>query len=148
MYAIRSYYVGLLQQRVQIYIAPDGPPCVVLICVKRQHAHAERFCDLARALPDAAKADDAHGPAFQLDQRIIPEAPVNVAAPSARVHGVARITSYNVCYTKLLRTYGTAAVGQFAIAMLLEICHHVAHHSDAVHAGRWSSNIDWSYNFV
>ena len=42
-------------------------------------------------------------------------------------------------------TYGTAAVGQFAIAMLLEICHHVAHHSDAVHAGRWSSNIDWCF---
>ncbi len=42
-------------------------------------------------------------------------------------------------------TYGTAAVGQFAIAMLLEICHHVAHHSDAVHAGRWSSNADWCF---
>lgn len=42
-------------------------------------------------------------------------------------------------------TYGTAAVGQFAIAMLLEICHHVAHHSDAVHAGRWSGNIDWCF---
>ena len=42
-------------------------------------------------------------------------------------------------------TYGTAAVGQFAIAMLLEICHHVAHHSDAVHEGRWSSNVDWCF---
>lgn len=42
-------------------------------------------------------------------------------------------------------TYGTAAVGQFAIAMLLEICHHVAHHSDAVHEGRWSSNADWCF---
>ncbi len=42
-------------------------------------------------------------------------------------------------------TYGTAAVGQFAIAMLLEICHHVAHHSEAVHAGRWSSNADWCF---
>ena len=42
-------------------------------------------------------------------------------------------------------TYGTAAVGQFAIAMLLEICHHVAHHSEAVHEGRWSSNIDWCF---
>lgn len=26
-------------------------------------------------------------------------------------------------------TYGTAAVGQFAIALLLEICHHIGHHS-------------------
>ena len=42
-------------------------------------------------------------------------------------------------------TYGTAAVGQFAIALLLEICHHVAYHSEAVHAGRWASNPDWCF---
>lgn len=42
-------------------------------------------------------------------------------------------------------TYGTSAVGQFAIAMLLEICHHVAHHSDAVHQGRWTNNADWCF---
>ena len=42
-------------------------------------------------------------------------------------------------------TYGTAVVGQFAIAMLLEICHHVAHHSEAVHQGRWESNADWCF---
>ena len=42
-------------------------------------------------------------------------------------------------------TYGTAAVAQFAIALLLEICHHVAHHSQAVHAGRWESSADWCF---
>ena len=42
-------------------------------------------------------------------------------------------------------TYGTAAVGQFAIAMLLEICHHVAHHSDTVYAGKWNACADWCY---
>ena len=42
-------------------------------------------------------------------------------------------------------SYGTAAVGQFAIAMLLEICHHVAHHSETVHQGKWSKSIDWCY---
>ena len=42
-------------------------------------------------------------------------------------------------------TYGTDAVGQFAIALLLEICHHVAHHSQAVHEGKWSSNPDWCF---
>ena len=41
--------------------------------------------------------------------------------------------------------YGTAAVAQFAIAMLLEICHHVAHHSETVHAGRWEQSPDWCY---
>ena len=42
-------------------------------------------------------------------------------------------------------TYGTAAVGQFAIALLLELCHHVAHHSEAVHQGRWETNPDWCF---
>ena len=42
-------------------------------------------------------------------------------------------------------TYGTAAVGQFAIALLLEICHHVGHHDKAVHEGRWENNPDWCF---
>ncbi len=42
-------------------------------------------------------------------------------------------------------TYGTAAVGQFAIALLLELCHHAAHHSEAVHQGRWAASPDWCF---
>ena len=42
-------------------------------------------------------------------------------------------------------TYGTASVGQFAIALLLEICHHVQRHSDAVHEGKWENNADWCF---
>ena len=42
-------------------------------------------------------------------------------------------------------TYGTAAVAQFAIGLLLEICHHIGHHDRAVHAGRWASNPDWCF---
>ncbi len=42
-------------------------------------------------------------------------------------------------------TYGTDAVGQFAIALLLEICHHIGHHDAAVHAGRWENNVDWCF---
>lgn len=42
-------------------------------------------------------------------------------------------------------TYGTNAVGQYAIALLLEICHHVGHHSAAVHEGRWETNADWCF---
>lgn len=42
-------------------------------------------------------------------------------------------------------TYGTASVSQFSIALLLEICHHIGHHSDAVHAGRWADNKDWCF---
>lgn len=42
-------------------------------------------------------------------------------------------------------TYGTAAVGQFAIALLLEVCHHIGHHSQAVQEGRWETNNDWCF---
>ena len=43
-------------------------------------------------------------------------------------------------------TYGTAAVGQFAIGLLLEICHHIGHHSKAVITdGRWASSDDWCF---
>ena len=42
-------------------------------------------------------------------------------------------------------TYGTAAVAQFTIAMLLEICHHVADHSRTVHEGKWEHGLDFCY---
>ncbi len=42
-------------------------------------------------------------------------------------------------------TYGTASVSQFVIALLLEICHHVGHHSEAVKSGRWENNPDWCF---
>ena len=41
--------------------------------------------------------------------------------------------------------YGTNAVGQFAIALLLEICHHIGSHSEAVRSGAWEQSIDWCY---
>lgn len=42
-------------------------------------------------------------------------------------------------------TYGTDSVGQFAIALLLEICHHIGHHNQAVHEGKWEHNADWCF---
>ncbi len=41
--------------------------------------------------------------------------------------------------------YGTAAVAQFAIAMLLEICCRVGHHAQAVRDGRWSECGQWCF---
>ncbi len=35
--------------------------------------------------------------------------------------------------------YSTASVAQLAIALLLEICHHAAHHNDLVHQGAWTT---------
>ena len=76
------------------------------------------------------------------------------ACPGIRYIGVLA-TGYNVIDTEAAKekgiavtnipTYGTAAVGQFAIALLLEICHHIGYHSEAVHRGRWENNKDWCF---
>ena len=42
-------------------------------------------------------------------------------------------------------TYGTMSVSQYSIALLLELCHHIGHHSQSVFAGEWASNEDWCY---
>lgn len=42
-------------------------------------------------------------------------------------------------------TYGTDAVAQMAIALLLEMCHHAGAHSDAVKKGDWTNNVDWCF---
>lgn len=42
-------------------------------------------------------------------------------------------------------TYGTTAVAQLAMALLLEICHHAGHHSKTVYEGKWQNCQDWCY---
>lgn len=81
-------------------------------------------------------------------------AEVIAACPSLKFVGVLA-TGYNIVDVAAAKaagitvtnipTYGTDAVGQFAIALLLEICNHVGHHSEAVHEGRWESNADWCF---
>ena len=41
--------------------------------------------------------------------------------------------------------YGTYSVSQFAIALLLEICHRIGHHNETVHEGKWENCADWCY---
>lgn len=79
---------------------------------------------------------------------------VFAACPDLRYIGVLA-TGYNVVDTAAAKragvpvtnipSYGTAAVGQFAIALLLEICHHIGHHDAAVHAGRWETSPDFCF---
>lgn len=42
--------------------------------------------------------------------------------------------------------YGTRAVSQFTIALLLELCHRVGAHADSVRAGDWVKSADWCYS--
>ena len=59
---------------------------------------------------------------------------VDIAA--AKAHGIP------VCN---IPSYGTDAVAQFAMALLLELCHHVGEHSRSVKAGDWSRCPDFCY---
>lgn len=48
-------------------------------------------------------------------------------------------------------TYGTTAVAQFTFALLLELCHHVWAHSEAVKNGAWTNSPDfcfWNYPLI
>ncbi len=80
--------------------------------------------------------------------------------PQVRYIGILA-TGYNVVDTAAARErgipvcnvpgYSTRSVAQLAIALLLEICHHVGRHDQAVHAGRWSACPDycfWDYPLI
>ena len=54
----------------------------------------------------------------------------------------AKIKGIPVCN---IPTYGTASVAQTTFALLLELCHHVQEHSDAVKIGDWSNNRDFCF---
>jgi len=42
-------------------------------------------------------------------------------------------------------TYGTDSVAQLTLALLLELCHHVGLHNEAVHAGEWARSGAFSF---
>lgn len=79
---------------------------------------------------------------------------LSALAPELRYIGVLA-TGYNVVDIAAARaqgvpvcnipTYGTAAVAQFVMALLLELCHHVGDHSRSVKAGDWSRCPDFCY---
>jgi glycerate dehydrogenase len=41
--------------------------------------------------------------------------------------------------------YGTKSVSQLTFALLLELAHHVGHHAQTVHDGRWTRSADFCY---
>ncbi|MHB8130834.1 MAG: D-2-hydroxyacid dehydrogenase [Mobilitalea sp.] len=70
-------------------------------------------------------------------------------------------TGYNVIDVKAAKergiivsnipSYGTDAVSQYTIALLLELCHHVGAHSDCVKNGDWTNSVDfcfWNYPLI
>lgn len=76
------------------------------------------------------------------------------ACPNLKYIGVLA-TGYNVVDVETAKehnipvsnipVYGTTAVAQMVFALLLEVCHHAAAHSEAVYAGDWTNNQDWCF---
>lgn len=65
-----------------------------------------------------------------------------VDVESAKQHGVV---------VSNVPTYGTNSTAQFAIGLLLEVCHHIGEHNRAVHEGRWETSEDycfWDYPLI
>ena len=69
---------------------------------------------------------------------------IGVLATGYNIVDVVAAKERNIPVTNV-PTYGTTAVAQMAIALLLEVCHHVGHHDRAVHEGRWEHNLDWCF---
>lgn len=42
-------------------------------------------------------------------------------------------------------SYGTAAVAQFTLALMLELCHQIGHHDRAVHGGKWCHTANFCF---
>ena len=75
---------------------------------------------------------------------------IGVLATGYNVVDVEAARAKNIPVTNI-PDYSTQATAQFAFALLLEICHHVAHHNQAVQEGRWESSPDfcfWDYPLI
>ena len=89
-----------------------------------------------------------------LNKTPLPASVIEALAPELKYIGVLA-TGYNVVDIDAAKragvpvcnipTYGTTAVAQFVMALLLELCHHVADHSRSVKAGDWSRCPDFCY---
>jgi glycerate dehydrogenase len=69
---------------------------------------------------------------------------VGVLATGYNVVDMAAARERGVVVTNV-PAYGTDSVAQLTIGLLLELCHHVGAHSEAVRAGAWTANPDWSF---
>jgi glycerate dehydrogenase len=104
--------------------------------------------------PEAQVVERAAGATVALTNKSPFSAATLAALPELKYIGVLA-TGYNIVDVAAARergvvvtnvpTYGTHSVAQMTMALLLELCHRVGHHSEAVRAGEWNRNPDWSF---
>lgn len=69
---------------------------------------------------------------------------IGVLATGFNVVDIAAAQRLGITVTNI-PTYGTDAVSQYAIALLLELCHHIGEHNRSVQNGDWTNSADWCY---
>ena len=89
-----------------------------------------------------------------LTNKVVISGEIMAACPNLRYIGVLA-TGYNVVDIAAARSrgiivtnipaYSTPTVAQFTMALLLEICLHVGHHSRVVHQGKWTACPDFTF---
>ncbi|MGL4398751.1 MAG: D-2-hydroxyacid dehydrogenase [Luteolibacter sp.] len=83
-----------------------------------------------------------------LPQSVLEKCPtvkfIGVLATGYNIVDVAAANSLGMVVANV-PTYGTTAVAQFTMALLLEMCHHVGTHSEDVRSGKWSRSVDFCY---
>ncbi|MFC3196417.1 D-2-hydroxyacid dehydrogenase [Parapedobacter deserti] len=102
----------------------------------------------------------ANGAQMVLTNKVPMDAETLKELPDLKYIGVLA-TGYNIIDTEQAKKqgivatnvpgYSTASVVQLTFALLLELCHHVQRHSDAVLAGKWSRSPDfcfWDYPLI
>ncbi len=111
-------------------------------------------CDIHdRTPPDQVAARCAEADIVITNKALVPRE-VIVTLPKLRCIAVTA-TGFNIVDAAAARErgipvsnvplYGTRAVAQFTIALLLELCHRVGAHADSVRAGDWVKSADWCY---
>jgi glycerate dehydrogenase len=104
--------------------------------------------DLDLVIERAQNADVIFTNKTPIPKQVIEQLPnlkyIGMLSTGYDVVDVRAAKEHNVVVTNI-PSYGTEAVSQMAIALLLELCHHVGSHSDAVKRGEWSNNPDWCF---
>lgn len=72
---------------------------------------------------------------------------IGVLATGFNVVDIAAARERNITVTNI-PTYGTSSVAQFGFALLLELCHHVGLHHQAVSQGKWASQPDFCFSLT
>src|SRR5690606_23537147 len=83
-----------------------------------------------------------------LSKEILSQVPnlkyIGVLATGYNIIDIETANELNILVTNI-PDYGTASVAQFTMGLLLEMCHHIGDHNQAVKDGEWTKSLDFCF---